>query len=105
MESKKEKKPTKRPHRAPINCWEFKNCGREPNGKNASTYGVCPVTTASNVDGIHDGKNGGRCCWVIIPDGHPTQKNLGFCNGGLYECIKCDFYALVKSTTKLVIAV
>ncbi|WPD22201.1 MAG: two-CW domain-containing protein [Candidatus Electrothrix aestuarii] len=89
-----------------MNCWEFKKCGREPNGQNSSLYGVCPVSTASNADGIHNGKNGGRCCWAIITtEPSEMEKNLGFCCGGLSECIQCDFYQHVKESTELVIAV
>ncbi|WP_339136909.1 MAG: hypothetical protein WGN25_03155 [Candidatus Electrothrix sp. GW3-4] len=88
-----------------MNCWEFKDCGREPNGKNIALYGICPVTTESSVDGIHNGKNGGRCCWAIIPYQSTIENNLGFCCGGLFECIKCDFYKLVKDSTELIITV
>ena len=89
-----------------MNCREFKKCRREPNGKNITLYGVCPVTTASNADGIHNGKNGGRCCWAIIPAPDDEMKNtLDYCCGGLSECIRCDFYQHVKESTELVISV
>ena len=48
-----------------LNCWEYKNCGREPYGHNAKELGVCPAATESKLDGIHGGKNAGRTCWVV----------------------------------------
>jgi len=76
------------------NCWEFKNCGRGPDGTNAEELGVCPAATEKRLDGIHGGKNGGRSCWVIAGT---------FCDGevqgsfaGKYDCCQsCDFFKLV----------
>ncbi|MCI5123627.1 MAG: hypothetical protein D3925_03915 [Candidatus Electrothrix sp. AR5] len=78
-----------------LNCWEYKKCGREPGGKNVSELGVCPVTVANKGKGIHQGKNGGRCCWVVAGS---------LCKGELQgtfakkhkDCHKCDFYKMVK---------
>ena len=78
------------------NCWEFFKCGREPNGNKVSEMGVCPTCLAKKVNGIHDGKNGGRCCWVVSGT---------FCEGkiqGIYaaklpNCIQCEFYKIVES--------
>lgn len=47
------------------NCWEWKKCGREPDGAKASELGICPATVERRTDGANHGKNGGRCCWVI----------------------------------------
>ena len=77
------------------NCWEFKRCGREPGGENASAIGVCPASTHTKLDGVHDGKNAGRTCWVIAGT---------MCNGevqGIFaqkynDCRICDFYQEVK---------
>jgi hypothetical protein len=77
------------------NCWEYKKCGREPEGANVHELGVCPTSTATRLDGIHGGKNGGRVCWAIAGS---------MCDGevqGTYEqkygeCIICDFYHSVK---------
>jgi len=48
-----------------INCWEFRKCGREPNGAKAAKLGICPVSIDASADGLNGGKNGGRICWVI----------------------------------------
>lgn len=79
------------------NCWEVKQCGREPGGAKAEEFGVCPAAQEERADGIHDGTNGGRCCWVVagtlckgaVAQGSYTEKFSG-------DCQKCDFYAQVK---------
>jgi hypothetical protein len=73
------------------NCWETKKCGREPNGANAAELGICPAATEIRVHGVHDGKNGGRACWMVAGT---------FCGGRvqgtfaakLTNCMSCDFY-------------
>lgn len=73
------------------NCWEFKNCGREPGGSKVAELGVCPAASEVKINGINNGKNGGRACWAISGT---------FCGGkpqGSYAiklgaCMNCDFY-------------
>lgn len=75
----------------PLNCWEYKKCGREPGGKNVTELGVCPAATAKGMDGMHRGDNAGRACWVIAGT---------YCGGviqGVYaakikDCAACDFF-------------
>ncbi|MHA1978688.1 MAG: two-CW domain-containing protein [Candidatus Hodarchaeales archaeon] len=77
------------------NCWEYKNCGREPSGSNVSHLGICSATTDQNYNSIHGGKNGGRSCWSVAGT---------FCKGEIQgsfakkfkDCIKCDFYCQVR---------
>ena len=77
------------------NCWEYKKCGREPEGANVHELGVCPTSTATKLNVIHGGKNGGRVCWAVAGS---------MCDGevqGTYEqkygdCIICDFYHSVR---------
>jgi hypothetical protein len=77
------------------NCWEHKNCGRQPGGHKADELGVCPVTTYQALDGAHEGKNAGRACWAIAGS---------LCGGkiqGTYaqkfnNCWRCDFMNAVK---------
>ncbi|MGK7873659.1 MAG: two-CW domain-containing protein [Xenococcaceae cyanobacterium] len=78
-----------------MNCWEFKKCGREPGGLKARELGVCPAATESRVDGINDGKNGGRCCWAITATlcGGEVQGSFG--PKFFAKCRKCEFYRLV----------
>jgi hypothetical protein len=77
------------------NCWEFKNCGREPGGDNAEQLGVCPAATDSSSNGLNGGKNGGRICWAIAGtlcdgavQGTYAQKRL--------TCLSCDFFNVVE---------
>ena len=48
-----------------LNCREVKKCGREPGGSKTAELGICPAAITINYNGIHEGKNGGRSCWVI----------------------------------------
>jgi hypothetical protein len=79
-----------------LNCWEFKKCGREEGGSNSSEFGVCVANTEIRANGIHDGKNGGRACWVIAG----TQcggKVQGTFAQKLRNCLECDFFKVVGS--------
>jgi hypothetical protein len=77
------------------NCWEFKKCGRELGGSNVGELGVCPASTINAVDGVHEGRNGGRSCWAVVGT---------FCDGAvqdtytmkLHSCIGCEFRNLVE---------
>lgn len=77
------------------NCWEFKKCGREPGGPRSAELGVCPVTTHEELHGAHDGKNGGRACWVIAGSlcGGKVQGTYA---QKLNNCWRCDFFTQVK---------
>jgi hypothetical protein len=78
-----------------LNCWEFKECGREAEGKNVSEHGVCPAFNEQIANDIHDGKNAGRCCWVIAGTLCEGEKQGTFAQK-FDLCQQCDFYALVK---------
>jgi len=79
-----------------LNCWEFKKCGRQPQGFHVHDLGVCPAAVEERLDGIHDGTNAGRSCWVVSGT---------YCKGevqGSYakkmgSCEQCDFYQHVWS--------
>jgi len=77
-----------------MNCWEFKNCGREINGRNVASLGVCPVCTESKVNGVNNGKNGGRCCWAIAGTLCGGEVQGSFIDK-VHSCINCDFYHMV----------
>jgi hypothetical protein len=82
-----------------LNCWEAMKCGLEPGGARAKEFGVCPATLNKELNGVNEGKNGGRACWALLgtlchgSDGIPrsqatyTQK--------LGRCTQCRFYELV----------
>jgi hypothetical protein len=77
-----------------LNCWEFKKCGRELGGKYSLELGVCPASMDVMLDGVHEGVNAGRACWVLAGT---------MCNGevtGTFaqkynDCRQCDFYSTV----------
>jgi len=76
------------------NCWEYKKCGREPNGLKAVELGVCPASTEKRTDGINSGLNGGRACWALTGTlcGGVVQGSFA---SKLGNCMKCEFYQLV----------
>ena len=86
-----------------LNCWEFKKCGREPGGKNTLEHGVCPVAIEIGADGVHNGKNGGRCCWVITNSVY-EENSYGFSLEKSRKCRECDFYLFVEKSEKLLFA-
>ncbi len=77
------------------NCWEFKRCGRNPGGEHVGVMGVCPAAMELRLDGVHDGENAGRACWVI--SGTLCRGEVQGTFAKKYEsCEQCDFYAKVK---------
>lgn len=73
------------------NCWEAKQCGREPGGVHVQDMGICPAAEFTPADGFLNGTNGGRACCYVAGT---------FCGGkvqGTYAqkektCFACDFY-------------
>ena len=78
------------------NCWEYKNCGREPLGNNVKVLGACPAATERKLHGVHDGVNAGRSCWVVA--GTLCQGEVqGVFSKKYNTCKECDFYQKVLS--------
>ena len=79
-----------------LNCWEFKKCGREPEGAKADDLGVCPVAAEVRANGINAGKNGGRACWAIPGRAcGGTGQDEDFAGDG--DCMQCAFYKMVEN--------
>lgn len=76
------------------NCWEHKNCGRQPGGANEAELGTCPAFRETVTDGVNSGTKGGRCCWAIAGTlcGNTVQGTFA---AKLSNCMKCDFYKRV----------
>ena len=76
-----------------LNCWEYKKCGYGPNG-HKYTRMVCPTVFETRLDGVHNGEQAGRACWVVAGT---------YCNGSVQgkfaqkynTCMNCDFYQKV----------
>ena len=77
-----------------LNCWEFKKCGREPGGAKVAELGVCPASTETKVNGVNNGKNGGRSCWALAGT-FCGGKVQGTFADKLSNCIDCEFYKKV----------
>ena len=79
-----------------LNCWEYKKCGRQPQGFHVRDLGLCPATVETGLDDVHEGTNGGRACWVVSGSlcGGKVQGSFA---SKLTGCMACDFYAAVKA--------
>jgi hypothetical protein len=78
-----------------MNCWEFNVCGREPGGDNVSEFGICPAALETSIDGINQGKKGGRACWAISGT-FCEGKIQGTFAAKLNDCKQCNFFKLVQ---------
>jgi hypothetical protein len=78
-----------------LNCWEFKKCGRQPNGENVEKLGLCPAAMEARLDGVHDGANAGRACWVVSGTlcGGEVQGTFA---RKFKNCQTCEFFLTVK---------
>ncbi len=72
-------------------------CGREPGGCRADDLGVCPAADNPVFNGLHQGKNAGRACWLVAGT---------FCNNKVQgsfarkkeSCKNCEFYKKIHGT-------
>ena len=81
------------------NCWEYKECGREPGGPNARQLGICPASVESSLEGVHEGSKAGRACWVVA--GTLCDGTVQGTFGAKYKsCEQCDFYQHVRAEEK-----
>ncbi|MDF1544676.1 MAG: hypothetical protein P1R58_06190 [bacterium] len=74
-----------------LNCWEYKNCGREAGGLMADALGECPVSRAMKFDGLNGGKAAGRACWMV--PNSACRLNRG--RQRIPACHNCEFYKRV----------
>ncbi len=78
-----------------LNCWEFKECERQPGGTKVAELGVCPAAIDETADGINGGYWGGRICWAISGTFCGGRSQGSFAQKRL-NCMTCDFYREVK---------
>jgi hypothetical protein len=76
------------------NCWEFKNCGRQPGGNKVADLGVCPAAVEIKTNNLKSGNNGGRVCWVVSGT-FCGGKVQGTFASKLANCMNCEFYKVV----------
>ena len=79
-----------------INCWEYKKCGREPNGARVEELGVCPAAIYPHADGVNEGINGGRICWAIVGI-YSCYASLSSLSQKETLCSDCEFHKKVLS--------
>lgn len=77
------------------NCWEAKNCGRQPGGAKAGELGICPAAADAKHNGCNHGKNGGRFCWAVTGTLCGGQVQGSFAQKRL-SCLSCEFFLAVK---------
>lgn len=76
------------------NCWEFKNCGREPGGVKVVELGECPAAVSEEANGLNGGVKGGRICWAVSGTFCGGKKQGTFAQKQA-SCMACEFYNLV----------
>lgn len=79
---------------AKLNCWEFRNCGREPGGIFSKIHGECPIPKMMKFDGVNGGNGAGRACWTATAMNQRIGSIVCRKNGRL--CIDCEFYRRVQ---------
>jgi len=83
------------------NCWEILKCGKKD----------CPVRSEKRLNGIHDGINAGRTCWVVAGT-RCRGKISGTFAEKITDCKECRVYQTIvkeegmmfKSTLSLLAA-
>ena len=84
----------KRSNSSKLNCWEVKQCGRQPGGEHVESLGLCQAALEKRLHGVHGGEKGGRACWVIA--GTLCQGKVQGVFAKKYRtCKECDFYRMV----------
>ncbi|MBF0097558.1 MAG: hypothetical protein HQM04_08770 [Magnetococcales bacterium] len=78
------------------NCWEVKQCGREPGGYMARQQGTCPVPLYTLADGFLGGHNGGRACAFIVRQLNASER-LSACSQNSQTCDQCSFFNQLQS--------
>jgi hypothetical protein len=79
-----------------LNCWEYRQCGREPGGRIYKILGGCPAATETRTDGVNGGVNGGRICWAIAGTKGTGNRSCSLTfSEKITDCVLCDFYQKV----------
>jgi len=78
------------------NCWEFMNCGRGPDNFGKKNCSICPATQPSSLDGLNEGKNSGRACWLIAGTFCDNEISGTYAEK-INSCRDCAFYKEVNT--------
>jgi hypothetical protein len=79
-----------------MQCWDFKQCGRELGGLKVAEFGVCPASKDVSSTGLNSGQNGGRICWAVTGTFCGNKVQGTFAQKEL-SCMNCDFYKKVQA--------
>ncbi len=66
------------------NCWEILGCEKKD----------CPATSEKRLNGVHDGLNAGRVCWVVAGT-RCKDKVSGTFAQKMTDCKECRVYQLI----------
>jgi len=66
------------------NCWEMLGCDKKE----------CTVRSEKRLNGVHDGLNAGRACWVVAGT-RCKGKISGAFTAKIDDCKKCQVYQTV----------
>ncbi len=77
------------------NCWEVKNCGRQPGGSKTVALGICPAAQDNKYNGTNNGKFAGRYCWKLAGTlcGGKVQGSFA---SKMMNCAQCEFFHQVE---------
>ncbi len=78
------------------NCWEIKQCGREPGGAKMGDLGVCPAAVDSPANGVNSGSKGGRICWAVVGTLCGGKKQGTFAEKRL-SCLSCEVFERIEA--------
>jgi hypothetical protein len=78
------------------NCWDYYRCGKQAEGDHGKKHDVCPAYLETKLNGVHNGMNGGRACWIVADTmcGGRIKRTLV---PKFIVCNLCDFKKTVIS--------
>lgn len=71
-------------------------CGREPGGAKAAKHGICPASVDPTYNGLYQGTNAGRICWLVAGT-FCNEKVQGTFAKKQDLCRHCIFYKQVHA--------
>lgn len=88
-----------------LNCWQFMGCKFNNNFINIRMLNnndseTCPVLFNEKYNGINNGLNAGRICWLVLNTRCYGYLQKDYCQK-IMICSTCEFYNLVKEEESL----
>lgn len=75
-----------------VNCWEYMKCSRGPEQETA----ICPAASDRSFNGMNDGINAGRSCWLVAGTACKGSPS-GIFAKGFKTCRNCDFFKKIHA--------